>query len=93
CVGDSKNNFNFLDFQMDNEKITPEIMKNSLAIIVDANYKERIENRNLLDLNFFKETLRIDNHANEDDLDKCIRWVDSSFVAADEMMAHMAILE
>ncbi|AKJ20497.1 3'-to-5' oligoribonuclease A [Mycoplasmopsis synoviae] len=93
CVGDSKNNFSFLDFQMDNEKITPEIMKNSLAIIVDANYKERIENRNLLDLNFFKETLRIDHHPNEDDLDKCTRWVDSSYVAADEMIAHMAILE
>ncbi|MFL1058758.1 DHH family phosphoesterase, partial [Mycoplasmopsis synoviae] len=88
-VIDSKNNFSFLDFQMDNEKITPEIMKNSLEIIVDANYKERIENRNLLDLNFFKERLRSDHHPNVDNLDKSTRWLDSSYVATNEMIAHM----
>ncbi|WP_430001978.1 DHH family phosphoesterase, partial [Mycoplasmopsis bovis] len=56
----------------------------SLGIIVDANFKERIYLRQYLDKNLFAETLRIDHHPNDDDLDKCTRWVESNRIAAAE---------
>ncbi|SYV93001.1 Bifunctional oligoribonuclease and PAP phosphatase nrnA, partial [Mycoplasmopsis synoviae] len=40
CVGDSKNNFQFLDIKMDNNLVTEEVMKNSLAIVVDTSDKK-----------------------------------------------------
>ncbi|MDJ1645960.1 DHH family phosphoesterase [Mycoplasma phocimorsus] len=90
AIGDSKNMYNFL--QLKHDKIpSEEFMKEALAIIVDANFKERIEFKELLTLNSFKETLRIDHHPNEDDLDNCFRWVDSSYIAAAEMVAEMCI--
>lgn len=89
AIGDTKNNFSFLNLKHD-EIPSDEILAQSLGVIVDANYKERIENREVLDKNLFKETLRIDHHPNEDDLDKCTRWVDSSYIAADEMIAKLA---
>ncbi|VEU76467.1 DHH family phosphoesterase [Mycoplasmopsis columboralis] len=90
CVGDAKGSFSFLNIKM-NEYPSDEILANSLAVVVDANYKERIEARELLDKNLFKAVLRIDHHPNEDDLgEETIRWVDSSYVAADEMITHIA---
>ncbi|WP_406616191.1 bifunctional oligoribonuclease/PAP phosphatase NrnA [Mycoplasmopsis hyopharyngis] len=88
-VGNSQGSFPFLNLTFDK---TPSdaIIKKSLAIIPDANFKERIECRELLDKNLFAETLRIDHHPNEDDLDKCTRWVDSSRIAAAEMVADLA---
>ena len=40
-IGDPKGSFPFLDFKMD--KIENKHIENSLAIIVDANFKERLE--------------------------------------------------
>ncbi|AAZ43749.2 putative MgpA-like protein [Mycoplasmopsis synoviae 53] len=94
CVGDSKNNFQFLDIKMDNNLVTEEVMKNSLAIVVDTSDKKWVENSYLLDKNLFLEVLRIDHHPNdEDNLNTKLKWVDSSYVACDEMIAHMALLE
>ncbi|QZE12648.1 bifunctional oligoribonuclease/PAP phosphatase NrnA [Mycoplasma sp. Ms02] len=90
AVGDSKGSFAFLDLKHD-EVPSKEVLAKSLAVIVDANYKERIETRELLDENLFAETLRIDHHPNEDDLENCTRWVDSSYIAADEMIAQLAV--
>lgn len=88
-VGDANGSFSFLNLTFD-KNITNEILKKSLAIIPDANFKERIQNRELLDKNLFAETLRIDHHPNEDDLDKCTRWVESNRIAAAEMVADLA---
>ncbi|KKB26776.1 DHH family protein phosphoesterase [Mycoplasmopsis meleagridis] len=90
AVGDSKGAFkNFLNFDFDNVP-NEEELKKSLGIIVDANYKERIEKREILDAELFKETLRIDHHPNEDDLSNCTRWIESSRIAAAEMIAELA---
>lgn len=90
AIGDSKNMFNFLN-QKHDEIPSDEFINQALAIIVDANFKERIQFRELLNKNSFKQTLRIDHHPNEDDLDNCIRWIDSSYVAAAQMVAEMCL--
>ncbi|QNM93480.1 bifunctional oligoribonuclease/PAP phosphatase NrnA [Mycoplasma sp. Pen4] len=91
-IGDSKGSFSFLDLKMD-EIPGDEVLKNSLGVIVDANFKERIECREVLDKNIFKQVIRIDHHPNDDDLgDDCVRWVDSSYSAADEMVTEIAVV-
>ncbi|WP_326495226.1 DHH family phosphoesterase [Mycoplasmopsis felis] len=91
AIGDAKNSFDFLDFTMD--KIpNDEILKKSLGVVVDANHKERIECREVLDKNLFAQVIRIDHHPNDDDLgENTIRWVDSSYSAADEMITEIAV--
>ncbi|UUM19979.1 MULTISPECIES: bifunctional oligoribonuclease/PAP phosphatase NrnA [unclassified Mycoplasma] len=90
CVGDENGLFPFLNIQMDPNP-SDEILKKSLAVIVDANYKDRIHTRELLDKEIFAHVLRIDHHPNDDDLgDNVTRWVDSSYIAADEMIAEIA---
>lgn len=91
AIGDTKGNFAFLNLVHD-EIPSDEILAKSLGVIVDANFKERIECREVLDKNIFAETLRIDHHPNEDDLDKNSKWVDSSYIAADEMIAQLAFV-
>ncbi|ADE19755.1 DHH family phosphoesterase [Mycoplasma crocodyli] len=90
-VGETKGNFTFLNLKHDPIP-SDKILKKSLGIIVDAGDKERLESRELLDKNLFIETLRIDHHPNGDDLDKCTRWVDSSYIAADEMITQLAFV-
>lgn len=91
AIGDAKGSFPFLNLQM-NEIPSDEILANSLGVVVDANFKERIECREVLDKNIFKKVIRIDHHPNEDDLgDECVRWVDSSYSAADEMITEIAV--
>ncbi|WGI36739.1 DHH family phosphoesterase [Mesomycoplasma lagogenitalium] len=89
-VGDSKGILSFLDFQFQND-LSDDFLKSALAIIVDANFKERIEKRELLDKNIFKSVIRIDHHPNEDDLNTDVKWVDSSYIAAAEQIAHLAV--
>ncbi|WP_406614402.1 bifunctional oligoribonuclease/PAP phosphatase NrnA [Mycoplasma corogypsi] len=91
AIGDTKDSFPFLNLQMD-QVPSDEILANSLAVVVDANFKERIENSFVLDKNLFKQVLRIDHHPNDDDLgEQTIRWVDSSYCAADEMITEIAV--
>ncbi|QBF34993.1 bifunctional oligoribonuclease/PAP phosphatase NrnA [Mycoplasmopsis phocirhinis] len=90
AIGDSNGLFsNFLNLDFD-EVPTDEILAKSLAVVVDANQKERIFNREVLDKNLFAETLRIDHHPNEDDLDKVTIWLESNRIAAAEMIAELA---
>nr|WP_318030590.1 DHH family phosphoesterase [Mycoplasmopsis bovis] len=89
AIGDTGGSFSFLNFDFDNEP-SDELLAKSLGIIVDANFKERIYLRQYLDKNLFAETLRIDHHPNDDDLDKCTRWVESNRIAAAEMIAELA---
>lgn len=92
AIGDAKNSFSFLDFQMDKVP-SDEVLKKSLAVIVDANFKERIELREVLDKDIFPQVIRIDHHPNDDDLGQnAIRWVDSSYCAADEMISEIAVV-
>lgn len=92
CVGDPKHNFSWLEMVFTpKEQITPELMQQALAVIVDANYKERIECRDLLDQNQFKAVLRIDHHPNEDDLNTTHNFVDASYIAAAEQVVDLAV--
>ncbi|MBU4690269.1 bifunctional oligoribonuclease/PAP phosphatase NrnA [Mycoplasma sp. ES3157-GEN-MYC] len=90
AIGNSSGLFsNFLDLDFD-EIPSDEILKKSLGVVVDANQKERIFNREVLDKNLFAETLRIDHHPNEDDLDKVTVWLEENRIAAAEMIAELA---
>ncbi|SJZ49222.1 DHH family phosphoesterase [Mycoplasmopsis verecunda] len=91
AIGDAKGSFPFLDIKMD-EIPSDEILAKSLGVVVDANFKERIECREVLDKNLFAQVIRIDHHPNEDDLgENCIRWINSSYIAADEMITDLAV--
>ncbi|WP_033161203.1 DHH family phosphoesterase [[Mycoplasma] collis] len=90
AIGDAQNSFSFMNLEHDTIP-SDEFLKNSLAIIVDANFKDRIECRYLLDENKFAAIIRIDHHPNDDDLNSTALWVDSSYVAACEQVAHLAI--
>ncbi|WP_129647302.1 DHH family phosphoesterase [Mycoplasmopsis maculosa] len=89
AIGNNNGTLDFMGFDFD-EIPNDEVLKESLGVIVDANFKERIEYRHVLDKNLFKETLRIDHHPNDDDLDKCTRWVESARIAGDEMVTELA---
>ncbi|WP_027122306.1 DHH family phosphoesterase [[Mycoplasma] imitans] len=89
-VGDKKDSFPFLE--MEHDHLDHEWFKHKkvLGVVVDANYKERIESRSLLDDKLFDAVLRIDHHPNEDDLDAKAFFVDSSYIAAAEQIADIA---
>ncbi|QZX49178.1 bifunctional oligoribonuclease/PAP phosphatase NrnA [Mycoplasma sp. E35C] len=89
-VGDKKESFPFLE--MNHDQLDHEWFKDKkvLAIVVDANFKDRIESRHFLDENLFDAVLRIDHHPNEDDLDAKAFFVDSSYIAAAEQIADIA---
>ncbi|MGX9340500.1 DHH family phosphoesterase [Mycoplasma sp. 4044] len=88
-IGDSKGLFSYLDFEFDNLELKK--LPNSLAIIVDANFKERIECRQFLDENVFDEVIRVDHHPNDDDLNASLVWVESEAPAAAQQVAEIAI--
>ncbi|CAX37666.1 Conserved hypothetical protein, putativeMgPA-like protein [Metamycoplasma hominis ATCC 23114] len=87
-IGDSKGIYSFLEFKMD--KLPLEKLDDSLAIIVDANFKERLECREYLDNNCFNEVIRIDHHPNDDDLDASLRWVEPEAPAAAQQVTEIA---
>ncbi|MGL5590608.1 MAG: DHH family phosphoesterase [Metamycoplasmataceae bacterium] len=90
AIGDSKNVLSFMDFKHDsipNEKILNE----SLGIIVDANYSNRIEKAELIVEKKIKNILRIDHHIGGDDVNPVYSWVDQSFCASAEQIAELAI--
>ncbi|UVD81731.1 bifunctional oligoribonuclease/PAP phosphatase NrnA [Mycoplasma iguanae] len=90
AVGNAKGSFTFLGLDQHDNEPSEEFLKEALAIVVDANFKERIQSRHLLDNNLFKKVLRIDHHPNDDDLvENAYRWVDSSYIAAAEQIADI----
>ena len=83
--GDNESLFNFLKWDFDH--IDDDLLKNSVAIVVDANYENRIKN-----LEFLKKIntkIRIDHHPENDDLDYVIRWVDADYCATAEQIADL----
>ncbi|WP_185938934.1 DHH family phosphoesterase [Mycoplasmopsis arginini] len=87
-VGDTKGIYPYLDFPMDDLELKK--LDDSLAIIVDANFKERLECREYLDNNIFDEVIRIDHHPNDDDLNASLVWVDRYSPAAAQQVAEIA---
>lgn len=72
------------------DEIENKPMEDSLAIIVDANYKERLEKRIYLDNKIFTDVIRIDHHPNEDDLYASVRWVEPEAPAAAQQVTELA---
>ncbi|MBG0730514.1 bifunctional oligoribonuclease/PAP phosphatase NrnA [Mycoplasma sp. 'Moose RK'] len=89
AIGDHKKSFSFLKLELDSVP-SDVILVNSLAIIVDANFKNRIEFAYLFEKINFPEILRIDHHPNDDDFFDIHRWVDSTYVATCEQIAYLA---
>ncbi|QJG67273.1 bifunctional oligoribonuclease/PAP phosphatase NrnA [Mycoplasma phocoenae] len=87
-IGDNRGVYSFLDFKFDD--LPKQKLENSLAIIVDANFKERLECREYLDNNYFTEVIRIDHHPNDDDLNASLVWVESESPAAAQQVAEIA---
>ncbi|WP_391591858.1 Bifunctional oligoribonuclease/PAP phosphatase NrnA [[Mycoplasma] cavipharyngis] len=83
CLGDSKNLFPFLDFQMDSIDDIPieAINDHSLAIVVDASNANRIEFGDFLVNANFTKRIRIDHHPNDHDVNYDYAFIDSSYVA------------
>ena len=87
-TGDNETLFNFLKWDFDKFDFDDDnLLKNSLAIVVDANYQNRIKNLEILEKISVK--VRIDHHPEDDDLDYQIRWVDSNYCAAAEQIADL----
>ncbi|MDK2819277.1 MAG: bifunctional oligoribonuclease/PAP phosphatase NrnA [Mycoplasmataceae bacterium] len=89
-IGDSNNILSFLDFEHDlvpNENI----LRESLGIVVDANFTNRIKNSELITQKKIKNIIRIDHHIEDDDLEPLYSWVDPSYCASAEQVAQLAI--
>lgn len=84
-VGDQQNLFNFLEWNFD--AVDQNLLANALAIVVDANYKNRIEKLEILEQ--IKTKVRIDHHPENDDLDYQLRWVDPSYCASAEQISDL----
>ncbi|MDQ0513803.1 phosphoesterase RecJ-like protein [Mycoplasmoides fastidiosum] len=91
CLGDSKNIFSFMNFEMDdfNQISKDQINHNSLAIVVDASSANRIEAADILVNENFTKRLRIDHHPNNHDVDYDYFYVDSKYVACCEQILDL----
>lgn len=87
AIGDNENLFNFIKWDFNNDYYDDQTLKNSIAIIVDGNYSDRINSKEL----FLKipNKIRIDHHPENDDLDYIIRFVDDSYSSSAEQIAHL----
>ncbi len=90
AIGDSKNILPFMQFKHD-EIPSEEILSQSLGIVVDANFSNRIQYSELIMSKKLKSVLRIDHHIGGDDLNPIIVWVDQSYCASAEQIAELAI--
>ena len=84
-VGNNENLFSWLNWDFsDPETIA---LDQALAIVVDANYSNRIQNLQLLQQ--IPTKIRIDHHPEADDLDYQLRFVDSSYCASAEQISDL----
>ncbi|WP_215743563.1 DHH family phosphoesterase [Mesomycoplasma hyorhinis] len=91
-IGNASGVLEFMNFTfIDEEEIEEKYFENSLAIIVDTAGPERVEKSYLLAENKFKCTARIDHHPVVSSFEFNHIWVDSSFVAAAEMIGYFLI--
>ena len=66
-------------------------MNESLGIVVDANFSNRIQNSELIMDKKIKNILRIDHHIGGDDLEPIYSWVDQNYCASAEQIAELAV--
>lgn len=91
AIGSNENLFDFLNFKFD--KIpNDEILKESLGIVVDANYSNRIVNNEIILENKLKTIIRIDHHPEKDDINYKLRFVDFSYCSSAEQISHLIYL-
>ena len=90
AIGDSQHVLPFMDFKHD-EIPSDEILSQSLGIVVDANFSNRIQDSNLIMEKKLKDVLRIDHHIGGDDLEPIYAWVDQSYCASAEQIAELAV--
>ncbi len=90
AIGKSNNVLSFMDFKHDPIP-DDETLNKSLAIVVDANYLNRIQNSELITNKKIKDVLRIDHHIGGDDLNTVYSWVDQTYCASAEQLAKLAI--
>ncbi|MGL5617485.1 MAG: DHH family phosphoesterase [Metamycoplasmataceae bacterium] len=90
AIGDSKNVLSFMNFKHDDIP-SEKILNESLGIIVDANYSNRIQYSELIINKKIKDIIRIDHHIGGDDVNPIYSWVDQSFCASAEQIAELCI--
>lgn len=88
AIGDNESLFSFLNWQFD-EIPNNEILKQSLGIVVDANYSNRIKHGELITDNKIKTLIRIDHHPEDDDINFDLRFVDDSYCASAEQISDL----
>lgn len=83
--GDHEGLFDFMIWEFD----APELpdWTSALAIVVDANYSNRINNAELLMQ--IPTRIRIDHHPESDDVNYQLRWVDPSYCASAEQVSDL----
>ncbi|MGX9340501.1 DHH family phosphoesterase [Mycoplasma sp. 128] len=92
AIGDTIGSFPFMKLEHDKiENIPAKNFKNSLAIVVDANSSNRIQDVNLILEKRFTKTLRIDHHPVDPDIDYDYTWEDNEYVAAGEQVGYIAM--
>lgn len=88
AIGDNENLFEFLTWEFD-EIPSDEVLSNSLGIVVDANYSNRIKNNELILEKKIKSLVRIDHHPENDDIDYILRFVDDSYCSSAEQIVDL----
>ena len=87
-LGSNENLFEFLNFKFDDIP-NEDILKNSLGIVVDGNYLNRIIHNDIILENKIKTLIRIDHHPEDDDANFKLRFVDSSYCSSAEQISHI----
>ncbi len=88
AIGSNEGLFDYLNFEFDSIP-NDEILKESLGIVVDANYSDRIINNELIISKKLKTLIRIDHHPEDDDVNFKFRFVDSSYCSSAEQITHL----
>lgn len=88
CIGSNENLFQFLNFQFDPIP-DDQVLAQSLGIVVDANYANRIVGNEIILNKKITNLIRIDHHPESDDVEYKLRFVDPSYCASAEQIAHL----
>lgn len=91
AIGNNEKVLDFMNFEFQNIP-SDEILRNSLGIVVDANYSNRIKHNEIIIKNKLKTLIRIDHHPEEDDINYKLRFVDPSYCSSTEQISHLIYL-
>ncbi len=87
CLGSQSSYWGQIFDAMD-EEVPLEVIKDSLAIVLDVATKNRVDDERFIEA---KEILKIDHHIYVETLGHNIDWVDTSFCACCEMITKIAV--